>query len=75
MNKVLNYTFSDGLIVTSVKLKKGTPLAICYVTDLEDTTRIVLDLEGKRLVSTQIQVKESDITGLIEAIKNCSTND
>lgn len=69
MSKQLNYTLSDGLLVTSVKLKKGTPLAVCYVTDLTDRARLVLDLEGKKIVSTQIQVKESDVAGLVEAIQ------
>jgi hypothetical protein len=69
VSKQLNYTLSDGLLVTTVRLKKGTPLAICYVTDLTDTARVVLDMEGKKVVSTQIQVKESDLEGLIAAIQ------
>lgn len=69
MNKQLNHTLSDGLLVTYVKLRKGTPLAVCYVTDLTATARIVLDLEGKKIVSTQVQVTDADIAGLVEAIQ------
>lgn len=65
----LNHTLSDGLLVTTFRLKKGTPLAICYVTDFTETARIVLDMEGKKLVSTRVPIKESDLTGLFEAIQ------
>jgi len=39
------------------------------VTDFTETERIVIDLEGKRIVSSNIAVSESDLAALIAAIQ------
>jgi hypothetical protein len=68
-NKRLNYTLADGLLVTNYRVKKNVPLAICFVTDFTETERIVIDIEGKRIVSSNIAVSESDLAALIAAIQ------
>jgi hypothetical protein len=66
--KVLNYTLADGLLITSAKVRKNAPLAICYITDFTTNGRIVLDLEGKRVISSPVDIGDEDLGKLIAAI-------
>ena len=65
----LNYSLSDGLLITTVKIRKGAPLAICYATDLNERIKLIVDLEGQRIISGQVQIKEADIKALVAHIK------
>lgn len=66
--KTLNYTLSDGLLVTGVRMR-GDKLAVLSVTDLTSTVKVALNLETKEIASKQFAIIESDIVALIEAIK------
>lgn len=59
----LNLTLSTGLCVLNVKFKKSAPVATAYVTDFNEQARILLDVEGKRLLVNKqnIDIPEKDI--------------
>lgn len=68
MLKRINYTLKSGLIATSAKLVKGRPIATVFVTDLTHDVRVLLDLEGRRVIHSTIDLSESDIKELFDAI-------
>ena len=69
-NKRLNIVLSNGLCVLSAKLRKGSSLATLFISDFSDNTRVMFDLEHKRLLTNRdnIDLKQSDIDNLMLAI-------
>ena len=49
----LNLVLSSGLCVLSVKKREGSSIAVLYITDYNNSTRIVFDIEEKKVISNR----------------------
>jgi hypothetical protein len=67
-NKKINLVLSNGLLVLSGKVNRS--IATLFVTDLVGTTRIVLDLDSKKLLSNRdnVELNSKDIDNLIKEL-------
>lgn len=56
LKKRMNVVLASGLCVVSAKLRKDAPLVTLFITDYTDNTRVLLDLEHKRVISNRDDV-------------------
>lgn len=66
----LNVVLASGLVVVSAKFRKESPVATLFVTDFTHDTRIMLDLEGKRVLANRddIALTDKDIEAIMAAL-------
>jgi hypothetical protein len=67
----LNYTLSNGMLITTARLIKGNPRVKVFITDLHSTARGVIDIQRKELlyVNAAIDFSKADVDGVITAIE------
>jgi hypothetical protein len=49
----LNMVLSSGLCVLSAKRREGSSIAVLYITDYNNNTRVVFDIEEKKVISNR----------------------
>lgn len=70
VNRRLNLVLSNGLCVINARVKNNIPIAILFVTDYSDQTRVILDLKEKRILANKfnIEILPKDIDSIIGAL-------
>lgn len=71
MHKRLNLPLSNGLCIIGAKIKEGSNIATLFITDFVDSTRVLFDMDEKRLVATKygIDFPKKDLEVISAAIK------
>lgn len=59
-----NLTLENGLQVYNLRARQGTSLVTLFITDLENDTRVMIDLESKRVLSGGIALSSVDFEGV-----------
>jgi hypothetical protein len=70
MHKRLNLPLSNGLIISSAKIRPGHKIAVLLITDFIESIRVLYDLEDKRLLTTKfgIDIPAKDLEAIAVAI-------
>lgn len=70
LNKRLNLILSNGLCVLNAKLRKDGGVATLFITDFSTNTRVLFDIEGKRILANRddIEFTPKDVENLIAAL-------
>ena len=68
--KRLNLILANGLCVIQAKIRTGAPVMTLFVTDYTHNTRVLFDMEHKRVLSNRdnIELTEKDIENLLAAL-------
>jgi hypothetical protein len=68
MRKRLNLPLSNGLCITSAKIKHS--IATLSITDFVESTRIVFDIEAKKILASRlgIDIPVKDIEAIAKAL-------
>lgn len=71
LKKRLNLVLSNGLCVVSAKFRKNTPVVTLFVTDYTADTRIMFDMDQKRILANRdnIELNAKDIENLMAALE------
>ncbi len=67
----LNLILASGLCVVSAKLRKNSNVATLFITDYTDSTRVLFDLEQKRILANRdgIELTTKDVESLCVVLK------
>jgi hypothetical protein len=68
--KKLNLMLSNGLYAISAKVRTGVPLVPIFLTDFAASLRLVLDMEGGKLLPNKygVELKEADVKMIVGAL-------
>lgn len=69
--KKLNLILTSGLLVVSAKFRDGAPVVTLFVTDYTNNTRVLFDLEHKKILANRdgIEMNGKDIELLMIALE------
>jgi len=69
--KRLNLVLTNGLCVIHAKVRPGASIITLFVTDYTNNTRILFDLENKRVLTNRdnIELTAKDIENLTAALQ------
>jgi hypothetical protein len=70
MKKRLNLVLTNGLLIVNAKIREGSPVITLFVTDYSESTRILFDVEQKRILANRdgIEFSAKDVESLLVAL-------
>jgi hypothetical protein len=69
-SKRLNITTSDGLLILSAKIHKGSRVAKLLLTDLDNKAEVWVDTNKETFLYGEVKLDEFDIKRVCAEIKN-----
>jgi hypothetical protein len=71
VKKRMNLVLSNGFCVLHAKIRDNNPVAILFITDYTYDTRVLFDMEQKRILTNpdNIEITAKDIDNIAAALK------
>jgi hypothetical protein len=71
MKKKLNLILDNGLCIINAKIRESTPLITLFITDYTNNTRVLFDVENKRILANKdnIELTGKDVENILLVLK------